>query len=118
MATPQEELEALRAQVAALSARIYELEIRAGLKARVYQGLMPGEALPQKPAESQTPPAGKGTPVAAPPFPVPFSSVAPPRSRNREDLEGTIGRLWFNRVGIFALLFGVALFLKYAFDNN
>ena len=38
--------------------------------------------------------------------------------RESADLEGTIGKLWFNRVGIFALLFGVAFFLKYAFDNN
>jgi uncharacterized membrane protein len=121
MATPQEELEALRAQVAALAARIYELEIRAGLKARVHQGLTPGEAPPQNPIELATQPASPKETAAtsvAPPPRAPQLSAAPASRRDRDDLEGTIGRLWFNRVGIFALLFGVAFFLKYAFDNN
>jgi uncharacterized membrane protein len=34
------------------------------------------------------------------------------------DLEGTIGKLWLNRIGIIAILIGVSYFLKYAFDNN
>lgn len=121
MANPQEELEALRAQIAALSARVYELEIRAGLKARVYQGLTPGEAPPQNVAEPPTPPFPKETAAASVPPPPPRApefSASPAGRRDRDDLEGTIGRLWFNRVGIFALLFGVAFFLKYAFENN
>jgi uncharacterized membrane protein len=120
MANPQEELEALRAQIAALSARVYELEIRAGLKARIHQGLTPGEATPQKPAELPMPLSAREiqASVAPPPRPEPLPSNPTPRRAHREDLEGTIGRLWFNRVGIFALLFGVAFFLKYAFENN
>jgi uncharacterized membrane protein len=35
-----------------------------------------------------------------------------------EDLEGTIGKLWLNRIGIVAILTGVAYFLKYAFDSG
>jgi uncharacterized membrane protein len=33
-------------------------------------------------------------------------------------LEGTIGKLWLNRIGIFAILIGVSYFIKYAFDNG
>ena len=35
-----------------------------------------------------------------------------------ENLEGTIGKLWLNRIGIVAILIGVAYFLKYAFDSG
>jgi len=73
------------------------------------------------------PPAGHiaGTPQfsrpspAAPPVPAPSfgythsSSAAPDRS-----LESRIGSQWFNRVGILAMLIGVAWFLKLAFDNR
>src|SRR5260221_6958944 len=38
--------------------------------------------------------------------------------RSSQDLEGTIGKLWLNRIGIVAILIGVAYFLKYAFDNG
>ena len=38
--------------------------------------------------------------------------------RSSEDLEGTIGKLWLNRIGIVAILIGVAYFLKYAFDSG
>ena len=49
--------------------------------------------------------------MAAPKF-----AQAPQRSS--EDLEGTIGKLWLNRIGIVAILIGVAYFLKYAFDSG
>jgi uncharacterized membrane protein len=39
-------------------------------------------------------------------------------ARSSDDLEGQIGKLWFNRIGIFALLSGGTYFLKYAFDNG
>jgi uncharacterized membrane protein len=38
--------------------------------------------------------------------------------QSSEDLEGTIGKLWLNRIGIVAILIGVAYFLKYAFDSG
>ena len=38
--------------------------------------------------------------------------------RSSESLEGTIGKLWLNRIGIVAILIGVAYFLKYAFDSG
>lgn len=38
--------------------------------------------------------------------------------KNEEGLEAAIGGTWLNRIGIVAFLFGVAFFLKYAFDNQ
>jgi len=35
-----------------------------------------------------------------------------------QSLETRIGRIWFNRIGIFAIIVGMGFFLKYAFDNN
>ena len=43
---------------------------------------------------------------------------AQPEQRSSESLEGTIGKLWLNRIGIVAILIGVAYFLKYAFDSG
>jgi uncharacterized membrane protein len=34
------------------------------------------------------------------------------------ELEGKIGKIWLNRIGIFAIFAGVAYFIKYAFDNG
>ena len=34
------------------------------------------------------------------------------------DLEDKIGKVWFNRIGILALLIGVSYFIKYAFDSG
>jgi len=53
----------------------------------------------------------------------PKPGVAPPKfaqkaQRSSQDLEGTIGKLWLNRIGIIAILIGVAYFLKYAFDSG
>ena len=51
--------------------------------------------------------------------PVPVSPVQSEEPSNKEaDLESTIGLVWLNRIGVIALLFGMAFFLKYAFDNR
>ena len=33
-------------------------------------------------------------------------------------LKASIGKLWLNRIGVAAILIGVAYFLKYAFDSQ
>ena len=53
------------------------------------------------------------TPVAAPLFP-PAEPAHPPA----DELEGQIGKLWLNRIGIFAILIGFSYFIEYAFDNH
>ena len=58
-------------------------------------------------------PAQPTAPVVQPPVAPP----APPPAQ-AQALETRIGAHWLNRVGIAAVLFGAAFFLKYAFDNN
>ena len=43
---------------------------------------------------------------------------APTRAREQRSLESRVGSQWFNRIGIVAMLIGVAWFLKFAFDNH
>lgn len=40
------------------------------------------------------------------------------KTQGRTDLEMRIGGSWLNRIGIIAIAFGIAFFLKYAFDNE
>jgi uncharacterized membrane protein len=53
-------------------------------------------------------------PVAAPDF----GYSAPAAAEDAISLESRIGSQWFNRIGIVALLIGIAWFLKLAFDNH
>lgn len=52
---------------------------------------------------------------ASPPRLASFEAATPGDSRT---LESRIGSQWFNRIGILAMLIGVAWFLKMAFDNH
>ncbi len=54
-----------------------------------------------------------------------FSKAAPqpkPKAKAEKkgdgDLESAIGTRWIGRIGVLAILFGVAFFLKYSFDNR
>src|SRR5579864_3687190 len=131
MANPQDELEALRAQVASLTARVHRLEQSTGIEPQ-----FSGTPATPPPPPLAIPPAEEARirvlreeaergPVPPPPMPhIPARpNVAAPKfaqtpQRSSEDLEGTIGKLWLNRIGIIAILIGVAYFLKYAFDNG
>lgn len=77
---------------------------------------------PQEPAAPQPEPTmmeafraqQEPAPVSAPtPTPEP-----PPRSRTREEWEILIGGTLFNRIGAIVLVIAIALFLKFAFDND
>ncbi|MBC8031714.1 MAG: DUF2339 domain-containing protein [Pyrinomonadaceae bacterium] len=46
------------------------------------------------------------------------SHTAHVREEKHRDLESTIGGSWFNWIGIIAVTFGIAFFLKYAFDKQ
>jgi uncharacterized membrane protein len=130
MAGSPDELEALKAQVAALTARVYQLEQSNGISAEpkaqptiptTQQPVVP--AIGSMPQPSLSPPgAGSHLPTTAPPPPQPFmqSKLNPPSALTKQDagLEKTIGQFWLNRIGIVALLVGVSYFLKYAFENN
>jgi uncharacterized membrane protein len=133
MSLPEDELEALKTQIAALTARVYQLEQISGARQ---------EASRQSAGEKQTqptvaPPAGTilqppaapavslplpAPPVPRPPGPPPSLRLSMPSMsknvRGEADLEKKIGQYWLNRIGIVAMLIGVSYFLKFAFDNN
>jgi uncharacterized membrane protein len=122
----------LEDQVGELRSRVLRLEH--ALQAR---GIVVEAVAPLPPAQMQasvstsaagtTPPtvpqAGLPHPLQEPPSQAPivppsfgsFDTVAKEDSRS---LESRIGSQWFNRVGILAMLIGVAWFLKLAFDNH
>jgi uncharacterized membrane protein len=125
MANSPEALEQLRAQVQALTARVYSLEQRvspdpappttaAPPGARAEAPPTTSVAPPPPPrTQSQTPLRGAST---LPGGTVPAAPIlAKPRTGN---LEEKIGKYWLNRIGVFAILIGVAYFLKFAFDND
>src|SRR2546426_4502018 len=114
MGNPQDEIEALKAQVRALTSRIYKLEQVSGLVSGAQQ---------QKPAA--VPPGARSLPAPS----VPGLSLSPtslpailstPAASKAGDanLEKKIGQYWLNRIGIVAMLVGVSYFIKLAFDNN
>jgi uncharacterized membrane protein len=108
-----DELEALRAQLGALTTRIYRLEQKAGLEPAIVAPSSPfARPTTSAPAPAPTAPAAAIAQPIQRPAP---SSVATP-SASTSDLEGKIGKVWLNRIGIVAMLFGAAYFLKYAFD--
>ena len=119
MAVPEDELEALKAQMAALTARVYQLEQQAG-----------AERAPVREPDSALTPTNLHPTVIGPPN---FQAAFPPRSTDsapvrapsllpssgpHASLEKRIGQYWLNRIGIVAILIGVSYFLKYAFENN
>ena len=131
MASPQEEIEALKSQVAALTARVYYLEQQSGPAPKAQQQAIPAEqpattsSAPQRNdagtplravCPSPTPGCATATPANDPLQPSPLSNSG--TTRGDTDLEKKIGQYWLNRIGIVAMLIGVSYFLKYAFDNN
>src|SRR5215470_5905365 len=122
MANPQDELEGLKTQVAALTARIYILEQRLGITAAA-----PRPVVPPQPVTTTTTTTAPPKPV--PPVTVPASTPPPSFATfsgsklvseidSGASLERKIGQVWLNRIGIAAVLIGVSFFLKWAFDNN
>jgi uncharacterized membrane protein len=116
MRDPRQELEALKAQIASLTARVYRLEQKSGLSSEaepVRTPAPPGPAL-QAPFVSPSSPEALGQrPLSPGP-----SKVSAASKTSDANLERKIGQYWLNRVGIIAILIGTAYFLKYAFENN
>jgi len=115
----QNDLQALREIVRDLVARVDRLE------RRLEAGELSAVATPAVPAPKVAPPPTPPAPMSLRPpqgEPVPIPSIPPrpvPASPEVEaNLESRIGSHWLNRIGIAAVLIGVAYFLKFAFDNN
>jgi uncharacterized membrane protein len=133
MSSPQDELEALKTQVAALTARVYFLERQSGVVPGARPQAIPAEQLqpptpppsgttleqPSAPIDSHQVPAAPEPPPQRPRTPLqPSTLSASGTTRADTDLEKKIGQYWLNRIGIVAMLIGVSYFVKYAFDNN
>jgi uncharacterized membrane protein len=99
--------------------RLYVVEQRLGLNFQT-----PPQQQQQQ--AGQTPPPdtpSHGQPAhAQPPTSYQPSSQTPPTPRvaawRRRDVETMVGGSWFNWIGIIALTFGVAFFLKYTFESE
>lgn len=112
-----DEVAALREQMATLTARIYRLEQKAD------HAVEPKAETPiSVAAQMPTPSSPQGVPALVRPVEVTPRSQPPTlaiaSADESEELEGQIGKLWLNRIGITAILIGVSYFIKYAFDNG
>jgi uncharacterized membrane protein len=116
MANPlDEDVRALRMQVAALTARVHQLEQRAGIEPTSFQA----PAAPPVAAVSPPPPPVVSTQQAgAPPAPPVAGKPAAPPPPQRDNLEAKIGKVWINRIAIVAILLSVGFFIQYAFQND
>lgn len=88
---------------------------------RQLRGREAGTTAPVLPVASAAPPPAPMPLVRPPPTQTPAPSPsAPPVAvkQSKTDIESVIGSAWLNRIGIVLLLFAVAFFLKFAFDNN
>ena len=127
MAITDQDFRLLLEQVRDLTARLHRVEQRLQMSAAA-----PEVASPQAPA---IPPQAQSSLPAQPPqphLPPPPARVAPPvphvhkaplssyasGADSNSNLESRIGSHWLNRIGIAAVLIGVAYFLKYAFDSG
>src|SRR5690242_10735911 len=98
MANPEEELSALREQLATLTSRVYRLEQTLGTQAKQTEAQVPVPTQPGQPvsgAQQTVPPATRDTilpkiPLARPPLPPRASSTFHRAGDN--ELEGKIGR--------------------------
>src|ERR1700733_13693317 len=128
----------LEAQLSAVTARVFQLEREVAALRGAAPPVMPGEpaAGVATPATSPSewtamPPGSVGLDVPATGQPAPQAASAafetaavasvtgaPTRTREQRSLESRVGSQWFNRIGIVAMLIGVAWFLKFAFDNH
>lgn len=134
----------LEDQLGELRARVHRLEEALRSRGIAFDSELAGSAtvlrtaaVPQPPSAIPGPPPAPTAPPehparrmeapAQPPFPSPPAPPIPPPSSGfaqqtppalERSLESRIGSQWFNRVGILAVLIGVAWFLKLAFDNH
>jgi uncharacterized membrane protein len=130
--------EGLEGEVGELRARVQRLEealYRQGILSERWQATPPVEghlsvaAVPTAPLVAPVASAVPAAPVFTGPVPpastVPapsnapsFSSLPLESTKPERSLESRIGSQWFNRIGILAILIGMAWFLKLAIDNH
>src|SRR5580658_2214444 len=109
----EQQLAELRSRVVRLESTLhaYRIQLESSQKAAPAQP----EAAPQLIQAKSAAPITAAPPAAIPP-PV-FQSIEP-ALRDDRSLETRIGSQLFNRIGILAVLIGMAWFLKLAIDNH
>ncbi|HEY1208781.1 MAG TPA: DUF2339 domain-containing protein [Terracidiphilus sp.] len=109
--------DSLEEQVGELRSRVRRLE-----EALVRYGVVvQGAEAPSKhtsPAQTSAPPIAQREAAAAPIAAPSFGYSGPAATEDERPLEIRIGSHWFNRIGILAVLVGMAWFLKLAMDNH
>ncbi|HUY80192.1 MAG TPA: DUF2339 domain-containing protein [Acidobacteriaceae bacterium] len=114
-APEQGSVQDLEQRLAQLTQRVYLLE--SALRAR---GIRLDDTAPAPPQPAPTAAAQQPViprPVPPPAAPLPSFATHQPATSDTS-LESRIGSQWFNRIGIFAVLIGMAWFLKFAIDNH
>jgi uncharacterized membrane protein len=107
-------LSSLEEQIRELRSRVSLLEETLRTYGMVVEPAKPAPALEQRAAIPATLAAETITTRIAPPPP----RVQPAAQADERSLESRIASQWFNRIGILAVLIGMALFLKLAIDNH
>jgi uncharacterized membrane protein len=109
----------LREEMDRMMGRIHYIEAQLSQMAREQKtaALAPPPVAAQQPQPSPAPPqfVPSPPPIASSPLPT-LQAVA--EAHEPDSLESRIGSRWFNRVGILAVLVGLASFLKLAVDNH
>jgi len=74
----------------------------------------------ERPVEPVMQRATEAAPASMPALPIvpPLFGAVKEKSGDTRSLENRVASQWFNRIGIFAILIGMAWFLKFAFDNQ
>jgi len=108
----EQQVSELRAHVARMEAALREYGI---VVAPVRPRAAQAPALPPTAAHLQ--PSAQDAPRREPAAPPSFRAQPPAAGPDRS-LENRIGSQWFNRIGILAVLIGMAWFLKLAIDNH
>lgn len=119
--------QSLEAQVVELRQRVHQLE-QVLLNRGILEPQSPVQPAPKPTVSEPFPPPPPAPEQAYTPAPLPqldaarlFVSQYHPHQADSPDtrsLESRIGSQWFNRVGILAVLIGMAWFLKFAIDNH
>jgi uncharacterized membrane protein len=117
----EERTQRLEVQLAAVTARVFQLE-REVAALRGVTPLMAAAEVIAEPAEVEPAqrwePMAVAVPVAGQSSEGERAATPAPAAREERSLEARVGSQWFNRIGIIAVLIGVAWFLKYAFDQH
>jgi uncharacterized membrane protein len=132
----------VESEVAELRLRVRRIEEALRVRGVVLEPPAVGQTPPPRPVAAERAPSGEAagapsfaqaTPAAAfqPPPPARssaseqtapsrpmFASVGAGRAKDDQSLESRIGSQWFNRIGILAVMIGMAWFLKLAIDNH